>query len=361
MDTTYTNELDTSKLPSKRIYNILNEESIDLRDIHARCELCLPNSHNKNEYIRLCSKLVKYLQKKNDIWKRLKISGYHCNLFSYWLYEKLLRMLDNNERNTYDILDKIQQIAYDVMKYKGGNLFIKCDLDRNFKTKEVWEWKKTFYDYCLDFDTIKNMHEPDEVNCNKINNYIKEKKKVFNYFKNICQNKNLGSHECPDVYSNCKHCDPEELINHFKCHSQEDQQMITIDPTFQEEEQEQEQQDEQEQSLKPNLVESPRGEPRHSEILTPYTHGISRATYDNYSSAKTFGKSLLGVVMISMIFGIIYNFTSIGKRLHHTIGKLKNSIINKNGDNNTSFPYNSEYDYPLNEYREEHFVGYNTY
>ncbi|GAW84543.1 variable surface protein [Plasmodium gonderi] len=373
-------EIDTSELPSKKFYGILNSKSINLSGMGEFCILYKGTLNYNNEYINLCSKFVNYIKKKDDIWRKSSILGDHCNLFSYWLYEKLLSMLKQDTNTAYNIFDKIQDISYRAMVLQSKFNFGKCDLDRNDRMKDEFEKRKQFYDYCIDYNTIMKMYESDKVNCEKYYNYIKEKIDVYKHFKKLCPY--LSSHNCPDIYAKCINFDPEKVIKKLDCYSQikKRNKPSGYENEEKEEEQEEEQDEErkveqeekkeeksglpeqrEEQGLTLIQEESLVDELKHSKVLTSYTPGESYAIYDNYSREKTFGKSILGVVMITMISGIIYKFTPLGKRLHHTIGRLKNAIINQKGDNNTTFSYTSEYDYPLNEYREEHFVGYNTY
>ncbi|KMZ96645.1 hypothetical protein PVNG_06228 [Plasmodium vivax North Korean] len=224
--------------------------------------------------VRTCAKLIKYLKNYYKQQSEDKLKEHHCNLLSHWIYEQLATKFNDNYGKFIYVYGRFKFILSDVLKDPNAPQAIECLNDVHLLRFNNWKESKDLYDYCVDYDKIKELANSSYEKCKIYEEYIKGKSELYKKFEQLYipeyKKKN------PGFYEKCKGYNPEIVIGELKC-----------DEKFP-------------GGARPKGVS-------HGQGLLASTPVPGQ----NSDSTNTYGNVLLGVVVTSMTSGILYKVNKI--------------------------------------------------
>ncbi|SCA59837.1 Plasmodium vivax Vir protein, putative [Plasmodium vivax] len=266
--------------------------------------------------VRTCAKVIKYLKNNNKEKIEGKLKDHHCNLLSHWIYEQLATKFSANYYTLISIYGGFQRILSDVFINPNESESIGCLRKVSVLDYDNWKESKDLYDYCVDYDKIRELAGSSYEKCKEYKDYIQGKSKLYKQFEKLYISEYKKDNE--GFYEKCKDYNPEIVLRELKC-----------------------------EEIFPGQGKENAGA-RDSVLLgsTQYS-----------DSTDTYGNVLLGVVATSMTSGMIFKFTPLERRFRNGFGWNNYAASNVNGEGNMLFAETHDPFSPHSEEREHH-IGY---
>ncbi|SCA59919.1 Plasmodium vivax Vir protein, putative [Plasmodium vivax] len=325
-----------NELNSENFYETLNTLS-DISGYLNDCSLLDELPFGK-KIKTTCARVLKYIEIiHKDMYK--KDDPYDvCLLLSFWVYSRFYDILQNQNK-VYQAYAKLQTIWNYFIENKLKESEIQtCRPLFNIVLHDDWRYRKELYEYYVDYypvsETVKNY----PVRCNEFYKYVESKKKLYEYFKELCTPKDRN--RCPEFYDKCEKYDPHIVLPYPYCHNNILHERAAALPRL------------------------PRIGSGHSvnESDSEEESDDMKKTFDapilsgNPHNVRMYGNVLLGVVATSMASGALYRFTPLGSMIRNGLGWNNNNMRNFNGGDIGLYDYASE---SFNPYPgEEHYIGY---
>ncbi|SBS89483.1 PIR Superfamily Protein [Plasmodium ovale curtisi] len=317
-------------LPSVQFYKDVGKNHNDLQNYIQPCEKIIAKEKS-NEVKTICKKFLRHLD-NSSVWDFEKPDYDICLLLNYWTYEKLNNIFRDKETSD-KAFSNFQMISNYPENYIKKNLHYKnkCKYNIDFHKDEDWKKRKEFYEYCVDYDTIKGMITTYAEKCNNFYKYVKEKEELYKHFEDLCSKEEI---KCPKFYEECKKYNPNELLSKLRCRDEMERQKAPVKAIPG--------QDTLGQELE-------LGSREHGPGLL----GIKGGTPDTESKqesseiGKKLGHSVLGIAPVMLTATALYRYTPIGSWIrklggtnHNTISDIDefSSYTQESGD---MFPDNS--------------------
>ncbi|KMZ88798.1 hypothetical protein PVBG_05710 [Plasmodium vivax Brazil I] len=266
--------LPSKELPSEIFYYYLKISNEELKEFYDICKT-LDSPYNKDmKIIRYCAKLMKYLKHYYEKINRGKLKKHHCNLLSHWLYEELNEKFNYNFKDLISIYGGFKRILSIVLKDSNEPQAINCLREVTVLAFNNWKDRKDLYDYCVDYDKIKELANSSYENCKKYKEYIKGKSKLYDNFEKLYISE--YKKENNDFYKKCESCNPNKVIHELDCEA------ILLAQ-----------------------------EKKNVDSHGPDLLGSTQSSGKNSDSTNTYGNVLLGVVVTSMTSGMLYKVNKI--------------------------------------------------
>ncbi|GAW84724.1 variable surface protein, partial [Plasmodium gonderi] len=277
-------------LPSSKFYDMLDKDSLSLEKSNVIfCSRLSRTFDNFDKIKKLCSKYITYLRKQNNIWKKYGYNDKNCKLLSYWVSQELLGTLKIDKNKCNEVFAQIEVMWSYASNVTGEHISYKCTpYSYIFFFYSNWENAKVLYDYYVDFDYLKSIPDGCGDNCIDLCEYLKKIDNAYKSFKTFCSYKQESI--CPLYDIDYKAYDPELLLKNFKCHTSSP----VLDSVIQD-------LSKVEQEVPPDGKEA-------SSILisTEDSQEKSELLNEKPKTIGTFGNSLLGLVLTSMLFALLY-------------------------------------------------------
>ncbi|CAG9481994.1 unnamed protein product [Plasmodium vivax] len=309
-------EIQLLGLPSDAFYEYLDKHDEKLKDYTSECN----ELTDREQYISFktpCSKVLKYLETRYDK------SDDNCNLLNFWIYGQLVNRITTKNRTLFSpTLKKLNDILNRFISQKNIN----CKHDKDINRHNDWEIRKKLYDYCVDYEHIKKMHDINLIKCENFYMYIKEKAPLYEHFKDHCSRNDQNM--CPYFYKRCELYKPDTVLQTLNCYS----------------------------DMKRKEASQAEGSRENSDDLD--LGGANKNSVNDSNHVKTFGNIFLGVVVTSMTSGVLYKFTPLGRQLRNGMGQNKGTLTNIIGEGSGLYAHTSESFDPYSRGGEEHYIGY---
>ncbi|GAW84534.1 variable surface protein [Plasmodium gonderi] len=348
-------------LPSEKFYNTLDE----LKDITKYKEHCASLTSIKAESAvkNVCAKILKYLSSNENLMNYSNAYDI-CRLLNYWLANKLSVIVGHQGKNyVWTIFAKITNIWNDFIEDTLKKSYTEtCFPLMNEILPEDWKKRKELYEYYVDYDTLKNMFSY-KINDKDYCTLIKNKVLLYKYFKNFCNS--YETEFCNEFKAKYEACNPNELLQKFKCKNELAEMMLLEEKS--------------ERELHQGILSETHileNESRYPGLFTKGKQNLNviQKISNSFSPLKKSGAAILGVLAISMIYGLLYKvnrrfinlhkryifFTPLGSWIRKRFAKNNYNRININSEFNGEFNYAQElYNIHYNP-RDEHYIGYHS-
>ncbi|KMZ96113.1 hypothetical protein PVNG_05881 [Plasmodium vivax North Korean] len=242
----------------------------------------------------LCAQLVKYLKTTYTTLNKGDLKYDDCILLNYWIYSRLVNILGTEDKTVIaPILGELIRIWNSIVANPlYTSPYNKCMPDSIIPTQNDWRKRKELYDYCVNYDTIKNTLPYFDHMCPKYWNYVESHTSLFKYFETLCSK---SSDQCPEFYNECNQYDPNVVLRTFSCNE-------TMAKKKAEETSEKD-------KLQLQGGRSAGQEANHGMRTNPeFSSGGSHLTRDGTHPATQTGNILLGVVATSITSGALYRY-----------------------------------------------------
>ncbi|GAW84527.1 variable surface protein [Plasmodium gonderi] len=378
----FTYPFDKGELTSVKYYNMLDTGVNRVKDNNI---FCSPREEQNKldaypEIKNFCSQLRKYLINERNNHDQYMINSDLCNLLSYWLYEQLVEKCKIYQCDAITIYNKISNIFATSSGTNSLYSFFNCQLDPYIYTHEDWEKRKKVFDYCQNFDTIKNTYPTDKEKCRQYHDYILDISNLYNNFKNECTFTNVTK-KCPvKKFYTFDNCNPTKLLNDHRCDTIQAEEVDNSTESTQNEDTQSEDIQNQDTPTEIQLKEQMIYPEEDDHIVFPsiktMSHEEPQLMNENHNTLKIFGKILLGGIVTSLLVGVLYkvntflfyihksykysSFTAIGNKLRNIIPYRKNNISHLNNERNELYNDASAYIRPYYEDSQDHYVGYSA-
>ncbi|VUZ99758.1 PIR protein [Plasmodium vivax] len=198
---------------SEKFYNDMNIEDNDLSDYSIYCD-SIPWGKNGHEVKKICKKYITYLETSQIL--NVENPKYDvCILLNYWIYNELTKIF-RDEQSLYLI-----ERAFGSLQLVWNNLYLysrtnhnKCDPKFESVNHKDWENRKKLYDYYVDYNTLKNMAEIFDGNCEYYKR-INDMQTIFDYFDSLYA---TDPEKCPPIYNVCQSYNPKNMLSTLPCH-----------------------------------------------------------------------------------------------------------------------------------------------
>ncbi|SBT58570.1 PIR Superfamily Protein [Plasmodium ovale wallikeri] len=198
---------DSCELYTDIIFNELKENE-DVKRYESSCEYILSHYDKYPRIKQLCLNVASYL---NNIGKKTlddNIEKTYCSYVKYLLYDEIIK---NEEiTNHYKILSSFN-IPWNTVISQGN--FSEMDNCRpefpNIHIDYYEKWKKLF-DYCINYDPIKEQLSSKNSCAKSYCQYINENKDLYTEFTELC--KNRDDKNCPSFFQECKQNIPNNIL-----------------------------------------------------------------------------------------------------------------------------------------------------
>ncbi|VUZ99854.1 PIR protein [Plasmodium vivax] len=328
-------------LQSEKFYDDLNQKIEDSRGYRAYCDSL--NHLNKGTAFRIyCAQLVKYLKTKYTTPNGQNNEYDDCTLLNYWIYGKLVQFYGSDKKPIFfQASGQLQEIWSRVVPYdsntSSNNICKPIIFD--IYNQDDWYKRKEFYDYCVDYKTLKDTANLFDSVCEAYYMYIESKIPVYEYIKKLCTQESANT--CPNFYKQCKECDPKKLLSELNCHEAMQEKKTAR---------------EKEMATQPVVTHPDQG----ADSALTGRAGLpdpSQKSQVSSSAVTNASNAFLGVVVTSMTSGFLYKFTPLGTHLRNRFGYNRNAISSIHRGDNELFDYATE---SFNPYPggEEHYIGY---
>ncbi|SBT01339.1 PIR protein [Plasmodium ovale] len=284
-------ELYLSSLPSMQFYNDVKKNHSDLLNYSHKCENLTIKKDNE-EMKTVCKHFVRHLE-KSTVWDVPNPQYDFCLLLNYWIYDRLTHIFVDKETSklVFSNFQYIWNYPEDFVK-KRISYKQKCKHNFDIYEHEDWEKRKEFYDYCIDYDTLKGLVNFSNDKCKDFYEYIKKKEELYKNFQHICSTE---STECPIFYKECEKNDPKLLLSKLHCRQEMDQKKAAAHGS----------------PLQPEPASGLRS--LDSELLgnesgSPKTETTSHTP----QIGRTVGHSVLGVAPVLLTATALYRYTPVG-------------------------------------------------
>ncbi|SBT00783.1 PIR Superfamily Protein [Plasmodium ovale curtisi] len=307
------NVLQTSDLFSEKFYNDMNIEYDDLTNYKQQCDTLILSEKNKNEVKEICKKYLRYLDKNKTAWNVVNPEYDVCILLNYWIYYKLAYYFGLN--NTDDINNAFSSFQY-WWSYSINPLNIKqysekCKPNFELVRHSDWQKRKELYDYCVNYNLIKQTVEYFNSDCQKYYKYIEEKSYIYDHFEELC---NSGGSNCPHFYYKCKDYNPNIVLSKLPCHAEMEEKKAA------------------EQAVDmPQESRQELGSGSHE--FRPGFPGIADGPHDTESTSETsgigtkVGHSVLGIAPVLLSATALYRYTPVGSWIRKLGGYNPNNSM----------------------------------
>ncbi|SCA60790.1 VIR protein [Plasmodium vivax] len=305
------------ELPSERFYDWLDRDLTSTTQYYSDCNK-LSHPYKNNQEIRsLCAKVVKYIKTKPSILNGNHLKDHQCNLFNYWLYEKLIRYYGDSSSVPFHVFGDFLRVLSGFTYYPKD---VTCKLDNSIPMIPDRQDRKKLYDYCVDYKTILDNYKHSKEKCQKYYTYVKKKIELYKKFHKLCSPDYES--KCPDLYKICEDKEPKHLLSQLKCDG------IGVEK-------------------KTQLKGTP-----DSDLS-----GTTSNSFHGIQSVSDMGNVFLGVVVTSMTSAFLYKFTPLGTRIRNGLLWNNNNMSNLNTNVDELLGQESYSPY-LGE--EQHYIGYHA-
>ncbi|SCA83702.1 VIR protein [Plasmodium vivax] len=323
-------ELPSIDLPSGNFYNDLNHNFVGSRKYYENCKL-LDSVPNKNFFKIHCAQLLKYLKTKYTTSKEQNFEYDYCTLLNYWIIVKLVQVYGSHKDPTFiQAYGKLQEIWSRVAPYDSNTSSSNiCKPIFDIYNQDDWYERKQFYDYCVDYKTLKGTANLFGIsNCEKYYEYIESKIPVYEHIKNLCTPESADT--CPKFYKQCKERDPKKLLSELNCHEAMQEKKTAR---------------EKEMATQPVVTHPDQGADSALTGRAGLPDPLQKSQVSS-SAVTNASNAFLGVV-----------FTPLGTHLRNRFGYNRNAISSIHRGDNELFDYATE---SFNPYPggEEHYIGY---
>ncbi|KNA01618.1 hypothetical protein PVNG_06007 [Plasmodium vivax North Korean] len=201
------------ELPSERFYDWLDRDLTSTTQYYSDCNTLDAPYKNNQEIRSLCAKVVKYIKTKPSILNGNHLKDHQCNLFNYWLYEKLIRYYGDSSSVPFHVFGDFLRVLSGFTYYPKD---VTCKLDNSIPMIPDRQDRKKLYDYCVDYKTILEMSKLSKDKCYKYYAHVQEKIGLYKKFQALCSPRDES--KCPDFfYKICDKRDPSVLLAQLKC------------------------------------------------------------------------------------------------------------------------------------------------
>ncbi|CAI7718332.1 PIR protein [Plasmodium vivax] len=321
----------SNELNSQYFYNQL-EDIEDFKEYFPNCK-SLRSFPNSRSVIRICAKLLKYLE-SNTINKNDEYDV--CKLLNFWVYRWLFDILGTNDEKYIPLVyGQLQLIWSFFIQDKPENKT--CVPISELVLHDDWRNRKELYEYCVDYYTFSKTLVGYPERCKEFYKYVESKKTLYKYFNERCTTNNTN--RCPDFYDQCKQYDPEKVLRDLHCNDGIRQESDTASfrvPRIR----------------SGDSVNEPDSEEGNVGMMPVGPSNLN----GNPKTVENVGNILLGVVATTMTSGALYRFTPLGGMIRNGLGWNNNNMRNFNGGDIRLYDYASD---SFNPYPgEEHYIGY---
>ncbi|SBT52151.1 PIR Superfamily Protein [Plasmodium ovale wallikeri] len=241
-----------------------------------------------------------------------KEPGYDvCLLLNYWIYHNLNNIF-GAKYDSHIAFANFQYIWSYPNQYiiKNTSCKEKCKYEIDVYKDEDWGKRKEFYEYCVDYDTIKGMITTYTEKCNDFYEYIKKKEELYKYFEHHRSSKPT---ECPKFYQDCKIYNPDILLSQLHCRDEMDKNQATAKT-----------------SAEHSLSEQELGHRsrEHGPELTGIPDGfhITDTTPESSEIGTKVGHSVLGIAPVVLTATALYKYTPVGSWVRKIGGYDSNGV-----------------------------------
>ncbi|SBT02063.1 PIR Superfamily Protein [Plasmodium ovale curtisi] len=296
-----------SVLPSVKFYHGVKKDNNDLSNYSQQCEKIYVTKNN-DEVRTICEKFIRHLE-KSTVWD-FPNPGYDvCLLLNYWVYDKLNHVF--NDKGPSDIaFGNFQYIWNYPSEYLKRNISFdkKCKYKIDVHKHEDWNKRKQFYDYCVDYDTLKGLIITYPEKCNDFYEYIEKKEELYKYIQNICSTE---PKECPIFFQECREYDPNLLLSKLPCREEMVQKKAAAQtPVLQ-----------LDSKQEPGF-----GAGTNEPDVSGLPSSVTASTQENSDIGTKFGHSFLGVAPVLLTATALYRYTPIGSWIRNFGGNTTNNI-----------------------------------
>ncbi|GAW84630.1 variable surface protein [Plasmodium gonderi] len=354
---------DKTNLPSAKFYDVLDKNSMGLNVPYCKG---FSNSYGtKGQIKNLCIKYINYLRNQEKIWSNFEYIKRNCNIFTFWLYDKLSISLNMDAKYCSNALSEINLMWTKTFSLDGRNNKYKCNPYHDIQNYHyAWENAKKLFDYSINFDYINSIKSNSKENCDKLCEYLSDIADI--YIDNNKRCNHNAEHMCPGLWNEYEKYNPKDLLVKFNCH--DDVPVLDIDVHDVSEggrdgvpEKETEGGLEKGTEGEPDegLEESPDGEEFHDIPEDGMVfQDDAQLLHDESNTLGTFGNSLLGLVLSSMLLGVLYNFTPLGRIFQNKFPNVAYMINNLSHKGKRLSNHRSDTYSPFREYLEENYIRY---
>ncbi|KMZ88729.1 hypothetical protein PVMG_05635 [Plasmodium vivax Mauritania I] len=259
------------ELPSEIFYEWLDSYLISASNYYSDC-ITLKDIYKENYRIKgLCARVAKYIKTKPSISNREHLKDHHCNLFNYWIYEKLIRYYGDSSSVPFHVFGDFLRVLSGLKYYLNDN---KCKLNDSIIINPYRKERKELYEYCIDYKTILEKFKNSKDQCNFYYTYVKKKIPSYKKVQELCSLSDKT--KCPDFYEKCEPHNPTVLLDQLNCDS------IGVEEKQQH-----------------------KGDPGTTSNSSPSIESVSK-----------FGHAFLGVVVASMSSGFLYKVNTNLIKIH---------------------------------------------
>ncbi|SBT59513.1 PIR Superfamily Protein [Plasmodium ovale wallikeri] len=183
-------DVDMSLLNSFRNYNNLNKDVYKLYiqkedkcdDLKAKLKQELGKDYKDID--DFCTRLGGILYKLNNLNIVPLVDNDDCPVVNYWAYDYLFKKKFFNNHTVMDILKFVNVLSTFWKEFVGEKI---CSLDRSLTNEDYFKLEKTFYDYILDYSTIKHNIDNNKFVCTEnLKDYLKKGFQSYETVKDKC-------------------------------------------------------------------------------------------------------------------------------------------------------------------------------
>ncbi|GAW84676.1 variable surface protein, partial [Plasmodium gonderi] len=305
-------------LPSVKFYKMLDNDFSKL--VSFRVEYCsnFPSTYGRNKKIKeLCVLYINYLKKQDNILRKYNYNEDYCKLISYWVSERLLETNNIEPDKSILAFSDIQDFWSKATKLDPTNY--KClPYSDIYNFYNNWEKAKKLYDYYIDFDDLKNMTNNCGEKCEELCRYLNEANDIYKSYNDYCSGNE--NNLCPLSKDEYVKCHPKSLLKMFNCNTSTDVKILPQEELYAEGYEEgpsREGGTSIEEGYSTEADPIIEGVPSIEDVLsieearsTPFSKEDSKEDSElirgEWKHLITFGNSLLGLVLASMLFGVLY-------------------------------------------------------
>ncbi|VVA00324.1 PIR protein, partial [Plasmodium vivax] len=205
---------DSIVLFSENFYNNMNKDHNDLSNYSKYCDITW--GKKEHQVKEICKKYIRYLETSDEL--NFVNPAYDvCTLLNYWTYVKLTEIFGlENSLDDIELAFGNLQYVWNQLYHYTGKSFNHNKCKPNFETNNHKDWlnRKKLYDYYVDYNTLKNMAEIFDGNCEYYKR-INDMQTIFDYFDSLYA---TDPEKCPPIYNVCQSYNPKNMLSTLPCH-----------------------------------------------------------------------------------------------------------------------------------------------
>ncbi|KMZ83464.1 hypothetical protein PVBG_05581 [Plasmodium vivax Brazil I] len=287
----------------------MNKDHNDLSNYSKYCDITW--GKNEHQVKEICKKYIRYLETSDEL--NFVNPAYDvCTLLNYWTYVKLTEIygLEDSLYYTNLAFGNLQYVWNNLYLYSGRTTHNKCK--PNFETNNHKDWlnRKKLYDYYVDYNTLKNMAEILDGNCEYYKR-INDMQTIFDYFDSLYA---TDPEKCPPIYNVCQSYNPKNMLSTLPCHKKLGQ--LSALPLA------------RNPSEDDDITQSPEGpKPIHSVLGDgPAVETVTQIESGNSDIRTKVTNSVLGATPVLLTATALYRYTPLGPWIRRLRGGRTNNM-----------------------------------